>query len=150
MNIYPTSSHILSRQTMNNVARYHRAVWQISCITEKKLLLYIIKFKRRLINREFYVSVFWYQVYKARLWEGLLTSRGFPSDLTCVLKVEPGKHDIKRLEPGILFISLPIVLLTLQTCNYDLIFDFCVESVIGDIIQKVQRHHGLIKAHAAR
>ena len=28
---------------------------------------------------------------------------------TCVLKAEPGKLDIKRHEPGILFISLPIV-----------------------------------------
>ena len=30
-------------------------------------------------------------------------------DSTCVLKAEPGKLDIKRREPGILFISLPIV-----------------------------------------
>ena len=28
---------------------------------------------------------------------------------TSVLKAEPGKLDIKRREPGILFISLPIV-----------------------------------------
>ena len=28
---------------------------------------------------------------------------------TCVLKAEPGKLDIKRREPGILFISLPVV-----------------------------------------
>ena len=39
----------------------------------------------------------------------MLTSRGLPSDLTCVLKAEPGKLDIKRQEPGILFISLSIV-----------------------------------------
>ena len=32
-----------------------------------------------------------------------------PSDSTFVLKAEPGKLDIKRREPGILFISLPIV-----------------------------------------
>ena len=31
------------------------------------------------------------------------------TDSTCVLKIEPGKLDIKRREPGILFISLPIV-----------------------------------------
>ena len=31
------------------------------------------------------------------------------SDLTCILKAEPGKLDIKGCEPGILFISLPIV-----------------------------------------
>ena len=39
----------------------------------------------------------------------MLTSRGLPSNSTCVLKAEPGKLDIKRREPGILFISLPIV-----------------------------------------
>ena len=32
----------------------------------------------------------------------LVESRGLPSDLTCVLKAEPGKFDIKRREPGIL------------------------------------------------
>ena len=36
----------------------------------------------------------------------LFESRGLPSDLTCVLEAEPGKLDIKRREPGILFISL--------------------------------------------
>ena len=38
----------------------------------------------------------------------MLTLRGLPSDSTCILKAEPGKLDIKRREPGILFISLPI------------------------------------------
>ena len=36
----------------------------------------------------------------------MLTSRGIPSDSTCFLKANPGKLDIKRREPGILFISL--------------------------------------------
>ena len=48
----------------------------------------------------------------------MLTSRGLPSYSTCILKAEPGKLDIKRREPGILFISLH---------------------------KKVQRHHDLIK-----
>ena len=39
----------------------------------------------------------------------MLTSQGLPSDSTCVLKAEPGKLVIKRREPGIIFISLPIV-----------------------------------------
>ena len=52
---------------------------------------------------------FWYQVYQARLWECLLTWLSLPSDSTCVLKAEPGKTDIKRRTPCILFISLPIV-----------------------------------------
>ena len=47
--------------------------------------------------------------HQARHWERLLTSRGLPSDSTCVLKAESGKLDIKRRESGILFISLPIV-----------------------------------------
>ena len=38
----------------------------------------------------------------------LVESRGMPSDSTCVLEAEPGKLDIKRRKPGILFISLQI------------------------------------------
>ena len=41
---------------------------------------------------------------------------------TSLLKALPGKLDIKRREPGILFISLPIV------SDYDVIFDCCVDS----------------------
>ena len=36
----------------------------------------------------------------------LVESRGLPSDSTCILEANPGKLEIKRLEPGILFISL--------------------------------------------
>ena len=36
----------------------------------------------------------------------LVESRGLQSDSTCILEAEPGKLDIKRLESGILFISL--------------------------------------------
>ena len=57
----------------------------------------------------------------------MLTSRGLPSDSTCVLKAEPGKLDIKRREPGIIFISYPL-LNTLQTSDYDVIFVYCVDS----------------------
>ena len=60
----------------------------------------------------------------------MLTSRGLPSDSTCVLKAEPGKLDIKRREPGILFISLPIVDHTLQS-HHDLIKVACRE--IGNV-----------------
>ena len=72
-------------------------------------------------------------------------SRALPSDSTCVLKAEPGKLIIKRHSPDILFISLPHCF-TLQTSDNDIIFDFCVDSVI----QKVQRHLDMIKAHAVR
>ena len=79
-----------------------------------------------------------------------MTSRGLLSDSTCVLEAEPGKFDIKRHKSGILFISLPIQF-TLQTSKYDVMIDFlCPFSVIGDVIQKVQCHHELIKAHAVR
>ena len=61
--------------------------------------------------RERKVGVFLYEVYQARPCERLLTSRGMPSDSTCVLKAESGKLDIKRREPGNLPISLPIVVL---------------------------------------
>ena len=44
----------------------------------------------------------------------LVTSRGLPNDSTSVLNAEPGKLDIKRREPGIVFISLPIVSLFKQ------------------------------------
>ena len=81
-----------------------------------------------------------------------MTSRGLPSYSTCVLKAEPGKLDIERREvhPGILFISLPVV--SLQTSDYDVIFETCVDSasLASDVIQKVQRHHDIIKAHAVR
>ena len=46
----------------------------------------------------------------------MLTSRGLPSDSTCVLKTEPGKLDIK------------LDIKSLPTSDYDVIFDFCVES----------------------
>ena len=36
----------------------------------------------------------------------MLTSRGLPSGSICILKVEPGKLDIKRCDLCILFISL--------------------------------------------
>ena len=51
----------------------------------------------------------------------MLSLRGLPSDSTCVFKAKPGKLDIKRREPGILFISLPM-LNTFQTSDYDVFF----------------------------
>ena len=78
-------------------------------------------------NREYSHSVFWYQVYQARLSEGLLTSQGLLSNSTCILEDQPGKLDIKRREPGILCISLPSWF-TLQTSEYDVMINFWVES----------------------
>ena len=56
----------------------------------------------------------------------LVESRGLSSDSTCVLEAEPGKLDIKRGKPCILFISLQICV-TLQTSEYDVIIDVCVD-----------------------
>ena len=53
----------------------------------------------------------------------MLTSQGLPSDSTGVLKAEPGKLDIKRREPGILFIRS---LFKLAIMTY--FFYFCVDS----------------------
>ena len=79
----------------------------------------------------------------------MLTSRGLPSDSTCVLKALPDKLDIKRREPDILFISLPIAsLFKLAVMAY--LFYFV-------LIQRHKRRHSksatpryLIKAHAVR
>ena len=79
----------------------------------------------------------------------LLESRGLQSDPTCVLEAKLGKHDIKRRKPGILFISLPIGSL-FKLAIMTLLSILCGFSVIGDVIQKVQRHHDLIKTHAVR
>ena len=60
-------------------------------------------------------------VYQAMLQEHLT------SDSTCILKADPGKLDIKRREPGILFISLPIVsllklaIMTVFLCRFSVI-----------------------------
>ena len=39
----------------------------------------------------------------------VVESRGLPSDSIIILEAQPGKLDIKRCEPGILFISLQVV-----------------------------------------
>ena len=56
----------------------------------------------------------------------MLTSRGLPSDSTCVLKAEPGKLDMKRANL-VFYLSVYSLLNTLQTSDYDVLFDFCVD-----------------------
>ena len=69
--------------------------------------------------------------------------------LTSVLNSLPGKLDIKRCEPGILFISLQAdSLFKLAIMKYYRCL--CQVNVIDYVIQKLQRHHDLIKAHAVR
>ena len=62
-----------------------------------------------------------------RFRERLLTSRGLLSDSTCILEAEPGKLDIKRRGPGILFISLQVD--SLFKLDYDVILEFRVDSM---------------------
>ena len=50
--------------------------------------------------------------------------RGMPSNSTCILEAVPGKLDIKRRKPGILFISI----IRTRTIKFDLIIDFCINS----------------------
>ena len=57
----------------------------------------------------------------------MLTSRGLPSDSTCVLKAKPGKLDIKRANL-VFHLSVYPLLDTLQASDCDVIFDFCVDS----------------------
>ena len=59
--------------------------------------------------------------------ERMLTSRGLPSDSTCFLNAEPGKLDIKDANL-VFYLSVYPLLNTLQTSDYDVIFDFCVDS----------------------
>ena len=61
-----------------------------------------------------------------------------------------GKLYIKRHEPGILFISLPIVsLFKLAIMTLFSIF-VLIQRHRCNVIQKVQHLHDLIKAHAVR
>ena len=66
----------------------------------------------------------------------LVGLRGLLSHLTCALKAEPGKLDIKRREPGILFIDSLFKLATMMYYRF-----LCPLNVIGDVIQ----HHDPIK-----
>ena len=45
------------------------------------------------------MSVFWYQVYQARLWERLLNRKALPRDSTGVFEAKPYKLDIKKCKP---------------------------------------------------
>ena len=73
---------------------------------------------------------------------------GKPRDSTCVLKAEPGKLHIRRREPGILFINLPIVsLFKLAIMAY--LFYFCVDSV--SLATSFKKYNVImIKAHAVK
>ena len=72
----------------------------------------------------------------------LVKHEALPRDLTCVLEAEPGKLDIKRRKPGILFNQVT------SWFNCKLYYRLsCRFNVIDDIVQKVQRHVDLKKIH---
>ena len=78
----------------------------------------------------------------------MLTLQGLPSDSTCIFEAEPGRLDIKRCIPGILFINLPVdSLFKLVIVTSLSRFQF---NVIDKVFQKVQRYDDLIKTHAVR
>ena len=58
------------------------------------------------------VRVFWYQVYQARLWERMLNRSASLAMSTSVLKALPGKLDIKRHSPSILYIWASLAMST--------------------------------------
>ena len=75
----------------------------------------------------------------------LVELRVLLGDSTCVLEVKPGKLDIKRCEPSIMFILTNWF--TLQNGDYDVIIDF---RVISKRHSKMQRHIDLIKIRVVR
>ena len=50
------------------------------------------------------MSVFWYQVYQAQLWERMLNRSASLAMSTSILKALPGKLDIKRHSPSTLYV----------------------------------------------
>ena len=58
----------------------------------------------------------------------LVETRGLPSDSTCVLEADPGKVDIIRRKPGILFVSLQVgslFFLTIISNFFIFVSDYC-------------------------
>ena len=79
----------------------------------------------------------------------LVESQGLQSNSTRALEAEPGKLDIKRSVPGVLFISLPIgSLFKLAFMTFSSIFVLIQRH--WRCHSKVQPHHDLIKTHAMR
>ena len=78
----------------------------------------------------------------------LFESRGLPRDSICFLEAEPGKLDIKRRRPCILFTFNRF---TLQNSDYDVIIAFRADTTsLTTLLKNVQRHDDLINAHVVR
>ena len=89
----------------------------LSCIPQIKVCIYRILGECLLISS-----------LPCKALRRLVESRGLPRDSTCILEALPGKLDIKRHEPGILFIMQFTHWFTLLTSDYDVISDFCMDS----------------------
>ena len=59
----------------------------------------------------------------------LVDLRGFQRVSICILEAKPGKFDIKRREPGILFISFSKLIHSSYYSDYDVNIDFLVNSM---------------------
>ena len=70
--------------------------------------------------------------------------------LTSVLNSLPGKLNIKRCEPGILLSGFKLADSLFKLAIMKYYRCLCHVNVIDYVIQKLQRHHDLIKAHAVR
>ena len=84
-----------------------RCKWRwINTKIENCVIISSLKSKtmRKLINK-IPGSRIWYQIYQARLWERMLNRSASLGMSTSVLKALPGKLDIKRHSPSILYFS---------------------------------------------
>ena len=70
----------------------------------------------------------WYQVYQARLWERLLSQPASLAMSTSVFKALPGKLDVKKNANLVFYLSVYPFFFHSSTRDYDVIFDFCVDS----------------------
>ena len=84
-----------------------------------------------------------YRILGKRLLISCLTGKASRT----LLEAEPGKLDIKRLEPGVLFSSVNKLV---YSSNLLLWRNYRFPCRFNDVIQKVQRHLDLIKTHAVR
>ena len=79
--------------------------WMNKKKNKKYVIIASLKSVQQWVNWfiEYQVRVFWYQVYQARLLERMLNRSASLTMSTSVLKALPGKLDINKHSPSILF-----------------------------------------------
>ena len=85
--------------------------WMMSLMTlnqyiKNYVIIASLKSVQQWVNwwMEYQVRVFWYQVYQAQLWERMLNRSAGLAMSTCILKALPGKLDIERHSPSIIYL----------------------------------------------